>query len=128
MIGGIDVRLQTGAGVESVEVAVRAIRQLWPRAVFENGNTGERYNQFWQVPFGEVEELFVYRDPCAADVWDRSGAIPEAQNTMIHVLYDEGLLTIVIDERTSEMEAAIDAIRSGLNDPILCIPALLEAA
>ncbi len=73
-------------------------------------------------------ELFVYRDPTAADVWDSKGAIPEVLNTMIHVLYDEGLITVVVDERNEEMEAAINAIRSGLNDTILSLHAELEAA
>ena len=62
MIGGIDVRIPSGAGPQSIEVAVRAIRQAWPGAVFENGNTAERYPFFRQIPFGAVDELFVYRD------------------------------------------------------------------
>lgn len=128
MIGGIDIRLPTRAGIESVEVAVRAIRQFWPQAVFEHGDTGERYNDFWQIPFGDVKELFTYRDRSVADVWDEKGAIPDVSNTMIHILYDEGLITAVIDEWTAEMEAIIDAIRSGLDDPILHIVALREAA
>ena len=61
MIGGIDIRIPTRAGVLSVEVSVRAIRQTWSRAVFENGLTGDRYDSFAD-PFGEVKELFVYRD------------------------------------------------------------------
>jgi hypothetical protein len=59
MLGAIDTRLPTKAGIEAVEVAVRAIRQLWPHAVWENGESGERYDFFWQIPFGELTELFV---------------------------------------------------------------------
>ncbi len=128
MIGGIDVRLPSRAGIESVEVAARAVRQLWPRAVFEHGDTGERYRYFRQIPFGEVRELFVYRDCGVADIWDEKGAIPEVSNTMVHVHYDDGLVTAVIDERDAEMETIIDAIRSGLNDSILYIPAALPEA
>jgi hypothetical protein len=128
MIGGIDIRLPSKAGVESVEVAVRAIRQLWPQAVFEHGDTGERYNYFWQIPFGEARELFVYRDGRVADIWDEKGAIPEVSNTMVHILYDDGLLTAVIDERDAEMKAIIHAIRSGLEDSILYVPAALPEA
>jgi hypothetical protein len=48
---------------------------------------------------------------------------------MVHVLFDVGLLTAVIDERDATMEAIINAVRSGLEDSILYIPAaLLEAA
>ena len=119
MIGGIDIRLPTRAGIESIEVAVRAIRQLWARAVFEDGDTGDRYQDFVSVPFGHARELFVYRDAEAADIWDDKGAVPEVSNTMIHVLYDDGLITAVIDERTEEMNTIIDVIRSALDDSIL---------
>ena len=125
MIGGIDIRLPSRAGRESVEVAALALRQLWPRAVFEHGETGERYAHFGQIAFGDVRELFVYRDCEAADVWDEKGAIPEVANTMVHILHDEGLITAVVDERNAEMNAIIDAIRSGLNDPNLYVPATL---
>lgn len=123
MIGGIDVQLPSAAGLESLEVAVRAIRQLWPKTVCENASTGERYAHFSEVPFGETEELFVYRDPEVAEIWDRDGAIDEVSNTMIHLLHDEGLITAVIDERTPEMETILNAIRSGLNDPIFSLSA-----
>src|SRR5437588_9191969 len=107
MIGGIDIRLPSRAGVESVEVAVRAIRQFWPRAVFEHGGTGQRYGHFRDVPFGEVRELFVYRDAGFADIWDEKGAIPDVLNTMVHVLYDDGLITAVVDERDESINAII---------------------
>jgi hypothetical protein len=127
MIGGIDIRLPSAAGLDSLEVAVRAVRQLWPLVAFENGNTGERYESFWDIPFREVEELFVYRDSDVAEVWNDKGAVPEVNNTMIHLLYEEGLITAVIDERTREMETILNAIRSGLDDTIHSISAL-EAA
>ena len=63
MIGGIDVQIPTRCGPSlSTEVAVRAIRQRWPHSDYENGLTGERYFEFNQIPFGEIQELFVYRD------------------------------------------------------------------
>lgn len=128
MIGGIDIRLPTRAGIEAVEVAVRAIRQRWPLAVVENGETGERYRSFRQVPFGDARELFVYRDESIADVWDEDGAVPEVSNTMIHILFDAGLITAVIDERDAEMNVIIEAIRSALDDSILYVSAALPEA
>ncbi len=62
MIGGIDIEIPTRCGESSVEVSVRAIRQRWPRAEFENGISGDRYHHFWQIPFGEIAEIFVYRE------------------------------------------------------------------
>lgn len=128
MIGGIDVRLPTMAGASSIEVAVRAIRQKWPLSAFENGITGERYDHFSQIPFGEIEELFVYRDSASADAWDANGAIPAVYNTMIHLIPDDDLLTVVVDEKDAAMEELLTAITSALRDEIHYVPADLEAA
>jgi len=118
MIGGIDIRFKSAAGKESLEIAARAIAQLWPNAVFAHGETGERYDYVWLIPFSEMDEVFVYRESNSADVWFEKGAVPEAYNTMIHVLHDTGLLTIVIDERNQEMDTILSAIKSGLADDI----------
>jgi hypothetical protein len=128
MIGGIDIEIPTKCGDASIEVAVRAIRQRWPHAEFENGITGDRYHRFWQIPFGDLSEIFVYRDPNSADQWDKDGAIPELDNTMIHVIGDEELLTIVVDECDELIEEIVAAIRSALADDILYVPAELVAA
>lgn len=118
MIGGIDLRIKSAAGKDSLEIAARAIVQLWPNAVFADGDTGERYESIWLVPFSEMEEVFVYRDNASANIWFEKGAIPEARNTMIHLLYDPGLLSVVIDEQSNEMDTALSAIKSGLADNI----------
>lgn len=121
MIGGVDVRIPTSAGRQAMEVAVRAVRQAWPRSVFENGRTGDRYDRFQQIPFGRMEELFVYRDADAENRWNEKGAVPELANTMIHLLHDQGLITVVIDNHDEEVDAILGAIRSGLNDSIHAI-------
>jgi hypothetical protein len=118
MIGGIDISVKSPAGNESLEIACRAIAQLWPGAVFAHGETGERYAYVFLVPFSEMEEVFVYRDDESADVWFEKGAVPEAHNTMIHILYDPGLLTVVVDELSQPMKEALGAIRSALTDDI----------
>jgi hypothetical protein len=128
MIGGIDIPIPTRAGELAIEAAVRAIRQAWPNAVFENGTTGERYDHFREIPFGAVGEIFVYRDSASAEIWDAEGAIPDVHNTMIHLIADDELITAVVDERNVEMEEIIAAIRYGLSDDLLNVPALSEAA
>ncbi len=128
MIGGIDIEIPTRCGETAIEVAVRAIRQRWSRAQFENGITGDRYDQFCQIPFGEIREIFVYRDRDSADRWDVAGAIPELYNSMIHVITDEGLITVVVDERDTSIEEIVAAISSALDDDIFYIQAELVAA
>ena len=122
MIGGIDVRIPTRAGAVSTEVAVRAIRQCWPQSQYENGVTGERYREVRQIPFGEIEEIFVYRDDACADRWDAEGATPSLRNTMIHLIADEELVTVVVDERDAEMEEIIGTISSALGVKIWALP------
>jgi hypothetical protein len=116
MLGGIDVRIPSKAGDHSLEFAVRAIRQAWPEAVFENGLTGEHYDSSREIPFRETEEIFVYRDAASAAIWDAEGAVPEASNAMIHLIADRGWVTAVVDERTDEINEIIAAIESRLSD------------
>lgn len=126
MIGGIDIQLPTRAGDSSLEIAVRAVRQRWPDAVYENAESGVRYDYFWQIPFGMLRELFVYRDSDVADRWNEDGAVPELHNTMIHLIHDEGLITVAADEQTATISELIQAITSGLSDKIHFLP--VEAA
>jgi hypothetical protein len=129
MIGGIDVQIPTRCGPPlSTEVAVRAIRQQWPDAEYEHGATGERYSEFALIPFGEIEEIFVYRDRLSADSWDKEGAIPDLSNTMIHIVAEADLITVVVDSRDAAMDEIMAAIRSALGDDILYLPAELLAA
>lgn len=128
MIGGIDVQIPTRCGPLSTEVAVRAVRQRWPHAEYENGVTGERYSEFCRIPFGQVEEIFVYRDRASADSWDAQGASPSLYNTMIHIVADQDLITVVVDERDSSMEEIIAAISSAFSDEILHLAAEAAAA
>ena len=36
--------------------------------MYESGETGERYARFEDIPFGELDEVFIYRDPSAGHV------------------------------------------------------------
>jgi hypothetical protein len=116
MIGGTDIHLPTSAGDLAPEVAVRAIQQSWPQAVVEDAETGQRYDGLWQIPFGKVKELFVYRDEHSADRWDREGAVPELRNTMIHLIHDDDMISLVIDKKDAAMDVVIGAVSSALAD------------
>ncbi len=128
MIGGVDISIPTKTGALSLEAAVRVVRQFWIDAVYENGETGERYPRFEDIPFGKLDEVFIYRDSGAADVWEEKGAVPEAFNSMVHLISDDDTLTLVVDGMNLEMEQLSDAIRSQLADDILHDPAFKEAA
>ena len=70
---------------------------------------------------------YLYSSP-AADVWEEKGAVPEAFNSMVHLISDDDTLTLVVDRMNLEMEQLSDAIRSQLTDVILYDPAFKEAA
>ena len=115
MIGGIDIEIATKCGDLGVEFAARAIKDFWPDAVFEDATTANRYDGLDEVPFARMRDLFVYRDSASADLWDAEGAVPEAYNTMIELIADDALLTVVIDEKDGQMDAILAAIRSVLD-------------
>ena len=116
MIGGFDVRIPTAMGKHAIEIAIRAIQRNWPGAVFENASTADRYDHIEEIPFGRLDEIFVYRDSRAFEAWDSEGAIPELANTMIHILFDPGLLTLVFDEVDDSNKELIDTVRADLED------------
>ena len=114
MVGGIDIQIATKRGTSSMEIAVRTIGERWQPAEFENGITGDRYHEFRQIPFGEIEEIFVYADHDSVERWDTEGATPANSNTMIHLVADEETLTLVIDERNAAMDEIIEAVALAL--------------
>ena len=101
------------------------VRQHWPHSVFENPETADRYDYFSQIPFGTIHEIFVYRDAAAADGWTRRRD-PELYNTMVHIIADMEMVTVVVDKTDAEMRGMIDDISSALSDEILHVSAKLE--
>lgn len=129
MIGGVDIEIPTLAGRSSLDYCVRAILRFWPRPLFEDGDTGERFSEFRQLPVGNLRELLVYRDAETAAKWDALGAVPELQDTMVHLLSDEGYVTIVVDNPESdEMSRLLETLRTGLRLDIFAIPAQVGLA
>lgn len=120
MIGGIDVIIPTTAGKMALEAAVRVIRFIWPHAVFANSVTAECYDQFEQIPFGLLNELFVYRDVAARELWevDCSDA---TKNTMLHLLIDDTQLAVVVDDHDATTDKVISTIQSALQDSLFRI-------
>lgn len=114
MIGGIDIHLPTSAGECSLETAAHTIRRFWPDAVVENGTTGDRYSAFADAPFQAEREFFIYRDAASADAWNAEGAVPSLYNTMVHILFDPGCVTLVFDEDGELVRRMTDAVAAAL--------------
>ena len=116
MIGGIEIVIRSLAGSHSLELAANAVRQEWPDAIFADAESGEPCADACEISVHEVRELFVYQNAAAELLWREKGAVPEARNTMIHLLYDPGQVTVVIDDEDDQMHAALQAIQSALAD------------
>ena len=112
MIGGLEVRFDIISPF-TLEIAIRAIKQIWPTLVVEDID-GIKYSQFDMFPFLS-QEVFVYRDEEAFQAWD---GIKENINSMVHLLVDTDSLTVVFDERDRTIDSILAAIRSLSSDPL----------
>ena len=109
-IGGIDILIPHQIDEKlAVYLTARLIRQRWKNAVFEDTNTEEYYEDYHKLPMRELSEVFVYKDKiCKAEWdWDAGNAAP---NTMIYVIGQKDLITVVVDERDAEMNEIVSSI------------------
>jgi hypothetical protein len=101
MIGGDDLVFENpGASVaEVLRGAAGLLRAHWREAIFEDAESGQRFEKFWEIPFGKLREILVYRDPGAHESWEKHGADPSNRNQMVHLLASKESVTIVVDDR-----------------------------
>jgi len=120
MIGGTDVLIPTTAGSSALDACVRVIRRQWPQAVFEDAATGVLFDDYAELSFRDLPELFVYQNRQVARVWEEEGAVPSLQNTMIHVLVSATDLTLVVDHPSSApMTCMLESITRAVRMDIL---------
>jgi hypothetical protein len=97
MIGGRDIVIPTTRGAEALELAVRAVRRLWPQAVLEDAVTGENLGSYPEISFAGREEILAFADSASAKLWNEIGPDPTLNGTLLHFILSEGQLTVVID-------------------------------
>lgn len=115
MIGGIDVTVRTKAGASALDFCIRIIRAEWPRAVFDDATGDTPLAKYEDLRFRSLSEVFVYRDTQAAEAWERLGADPAHENSMIHLLLSASAVTIVVDSLDDPVVGGIvRAIHDGL--------------
>jgi hypothetical protein len=121
MIGGVDivVELPYLDPSAALDAAVRYILEHWPAGILQRGDTGERLDRYAAIHFGDLHELFVYKDASAFESWERLGADPSNANEMVHLLASRGQFTIVVD---SMQDATSASIVRGLRNRLLGIP------
>lgn len=119
MIGGTDISIPTKAGQVALDVCLRSIRSYWQDAVFVDARSAIRA-AYEQLKFDGLNEIFVYRDLSAAESWENEGADPSNVNSMIHVLWSPGSVTLVVDDQhEAGMRPIIATVTASLHMDIL---------
>ena len=116
MIGGDDVVLPAWDvdPDESLAAAVRQVLHEWPKAIIQDGDSGQVFAHFWDVPFRMVRELMVYRDSTAFASWMQDGAEPSNAHSMVHLIADTDRSTVVVDDRLERVTARLIGNIRGL--------------
>jgi hypothetical protein len=115
MIGGTDIIIPVKDAEAAMDVALRATVTLWGRPVFEDADTGETFAEYRRRDLAGRREVLVFRDDAARVGWDELGADPSLDGTMIHLIADNGELTIAVDDVPNpSISSYIDAVRDAL--------------
>jgi hypothetical protein len=103
MIGGTDIVVK-GATPQDADLILWTMRTEWPNGLVQAGDSLEA------VPFREVRlpisgptALIIYRDAASFQAWRLSGATPENQDAMMHVIVAADSVTIVVDREDSPL-------------------------
>lgn len=115
MIGGIDIGIPTQLGASALDRSARIVVRAWPDAVFVCGETGQKWHHINDLPLASMRELLIYRDAAVEQRWEHEGAVPQLRDTLVHLLVDDGLITVVVDDPESfEMRPIVEALRTEL--------------
>lgn len=112
-IGGRDVVFdRIGDRGRALETFAGTIRAAWPRAVFEDLETAERYDDPARIPYGRTTELAAFEDRDAALSWfDEEG---DCLGRMITAFSEPDRLTVVIDDGDEPSRDVLAALRQAL--------------
>jgi hypothetical protein len=115
MIGGRDILIEIPAGAAAIDFALRAIRFYWPLAVFEDANADAPAVEYASLDFSKLFEVMAYKSQNAWQSWEKLGADPSLDGTMIHLIASGNNLTVVVDNQPSpEVLTIVETIRTGL--------------
>jgi hypothetical protein len=103
---GKDVVVPTQQPIALMDLAVRLLFTQWPDATVLSGNGESRWspNSFFQIPFGEEKELFVY-PTAAASV---KGEKDPTNVDLIHLVRGDAEVTVVMDPTSEAGRRLID--------------------
>ena len=113
MIGGNDIVFPAVGDSAALEACARIVAQHWPDSRFEDAITGDKYERFDDIPFGDVRELLAYPNADAEAAWDADS--PDSpENSMLYLIVRPEDITVVLDNpETAEMRSILDAIHDA---------------
>lgn len=118
MIGGKDIVIPATGDSTALDICARIVRCYWQQARFENALTGEKYQEYADIPLGMVQELLVYRDAQAECAWDTDDA-NSPQNSMLYFLLSRDSVTVVVDDPNApDMRSVLASLRDSLESAI----------
>ena len=77
---------------------VQSLRVYWPNLVVQDADSVAPFSSNSNIPYNQLNEIFIYLDHNSYESWSLEGAIEENLNKMIHVIEDEFQLTLVVDD------------------------------
>lgn len=88
--------IPTGQRMPTVafDSVTKHLMTLWPNAVIQN-TEGVVYKAFWHIPFGKIDELFIYRYDDARKAWAEQGATFENNPDLLNLIVRDQDFTIV---------------------------------
>lgn len=127
MIGGHDIVIPAVGIPASLDACARIVQRQWPRARFEDAETGEKYSCYGEIPIGQVRQLLAYPNAEAEALWDADN--PDSPvNSMLYLILGEESVTVVLDDpNIGEMPAILKGIRTMMQMEILNTDALCSA-
>jgi len=98
MIGRHDILFETSSPPELALEAIKVIRLTWSTAIIEDALTGDSLEQAMLGLAKTPEHIFIYRDTDVKKSWEVNGAVPENRNSMVHFVWDEKTLAVIVDD------------------------------
>ena len=118
MIGGKDIVIPATGDSAALDICARIVRCYWQQARFEDAVTGEKYQEYADVPLGLVHELLVYRDAQAECAWDADDT-NSPENSMLYFLLSRDSVTVVVDNPDNpDMRSVLGSLRDSLESAI----------
>lgn len=115
MLGGQEVFLQSSLETAgSVRAALDSIKATWPMLMCHDPVSGRDSNDI----SADATEILVFKDENAMRSWRDLGADESNRDTMIHLLADPNVVTLVVDTPTApEIATIVESLRSRLHSP-----------